>query len=611
MNKAISILAAIIVVLSCFYYPLNGIFLFFVLGLYSLLLWFYPLIWLFVVPASLPLLDLSPVTGLLFFNEFDLIVLTTVLIFNLRRTNKQKKIPFPQGLKFMIVLLTISYGVSMLIGIFPMELPNGNSLTNYYSRYVSLRSVKGYIEAVMLIPMIRNDIGNNSNIKKYLISGLLTGFGGVTVFVLYERQLFSGLFNFSNDYRITGTFFEMNTGGAFIDGYLSMMLPVVFLCFFWWRGFVSKMIGMVLFVAGLYALLVTFSRICYASFITSMIPLVTGIIFFYKKKWKAVMFASIIILVTGAITIPVLRGGYIKDRFAKLSQGMETRSDHWKDAIQKMDTTSSATLFGMGPGTYPKTYSQKSDKKKPGFYQFADQEGNQFLRLFPGEPLYFGQRISLKSNTAYELTFHARSSAKGRLTFPICEKSILHSYNCNWKSIAIGNKKNSWQGYKVMYPGFAIGQGRIYQKRPIEFSIYNSKRDVVIDVDNISFSDSDGNNIIKNGDFKKGSDFWFFTADNHLPWHIKNIFISHFFELGITGLMIFIIFLLFVFIHLIKGVLKKDMFSLILFSSFCGFLVVGLVGSLFDSPRIMFLFYFMSFVSLFYSNVHNTRILTT
>ena len=350
----------------------------------------------------------------------------------------------------------------------------------------------------------------------------------------------------------------------------------------------------------------TFSRICYASFLISIIPLTAGIAIFSKKKWRSAVLTAIVVLIAAILTIPVLKGGFIEYRFDRLSQGINTRLHHWENAIQKMDATSSTVLFGMGPGTYPETYFKKPDGIKPGYYQFISQDKNVFLRLFPGDSLYFGQMISPKHDVPYLLTFDARvSTNKGRLTVPICEKFILYSFKCNWKTIDIVTKKNTWGHYKNFYPGFKLGRGRIYQKRPVEFTLYNGNRNAIIDIDNVKLTDIDGRNIIKNGNFNHGSDFWCFSTDNHLPWHIKNIWVNHFFEMGITGLIVFTFFALFVLLHMIQGIIKKDLFSLILFSSFCGFFVVGLVESLFDSPRILFLFYFISFLSIFYSNVEN------
>ena len=49
-----------------------------------------------------------------------------------------------------------------------------------------------------------------------------------------------------------------------------------------------------------------------------------------------------------------------------------------------------------------------------------------------------------------------------------------------------------------------------------------NKNNTVIDVTNISLSTSNQDNIIKNGNFTKGMDNWFFSADDHAPWRIEN-----------------------------------------------------------------------------------------
>ena len=65
--------------------------------------------------------------------------------------------------------------------------------------------------------------------------GMLTGVvalweRGVWQALIYGRniwQLFNPLLNFSTDYRVTGPFAEMNTGGETIDGYLALVWPLL------------------------------------------------------------------------------------------------------------------------------------------------------------------------------------------------------------------------------------------------------------------------------------------------------------------------------------------------------------------------------------------------
>jgi hypothetical protein len=139
--------------------------------------------------------------------------------------------------------------------------------------------------------------------------------------------------------------------------------------------------------------------------------------------------------------------------------------------------------------------------------------------------------------------------------------------------------------YLIQYDNLNIGQGRFYQARPVNFAIYNGSGRAVFEIDNVQLKDDQGNNLIKNGGFSKGSHFWFFSTDNHLPWHIKNLWLSQFFDTGLLGLLVFCLFVLYTLALLAKSIVGKDLSSLILFSSFCGFFTVGLIDSPFDSPR--------------------------
>ena len=60
-----------------------------------------------------------------------------------------------------------------------------------------------------------------------LAAGFATGAGVAALTVVWERYVFTGLLNFSSDYRATGMFWEMHVGGAALDGYLALGVPFV------------------------------------------------------------------------------------------------------------------------------------------------------------------------------------------------------------------------------------------------------------------------------------------------------------------------------------------------------------------------------------------------
>ncbi len=81
-------------------------------------------------------------------------------------------------------------------------------------------------------------------------------------------------------------------------------------------------------------------------------------------------------------------------------------------------------------------------------------------------------------------------------------------------------------------------------KRPIQLAFYNGDgTGKLVDVDNVQLLDATGTNVLANGDFTQGSDFWFFAAEKHNPWHIFNFWVHLLFDQGWLGFSAF--FLLF------------------------------------------------------------------
>ena len=107
----------------------------------------------------------------------------------------------------------------------------------------------------------------------------------------------------------------------------------------------------------------------------------------------------------------------------------------------------------------------------------------------------------------------------------------------------------------------------------------------------MSLTRDDGTELVKNGSFDAGMDEWFFSTDNHLPWHFKNLWLQLYFEQGLIGLILFIALLGSTGKSLLRRYREKDFPSALLASSMTGFLTVGVVDSLFDSPRMAVMFY--------------------
>jgi hypothetical protein len=101
--------------------------------------------------------------------------------------------------------------------------------------------------------------------------------------------------------------------------------------------------------------------------------------------------------------------------------------------------------------------------------------------------------------------------------------------------------------------------------------------------------DAQGQNILQNGDFAHGGDRWYFSADDHFPWNIFNLFLEIFFEQGWLGLMTFSAWLAGVLLCLFARAARGDLLAAAFVSAVLGFLVPGLFDSVIDDPRMRLL----------------------
>jgi hypothetical protein len=106
-------------------------------------------------------------------------------------------------------------------------------------------------------------------------------------------------------------------------------------------------------------------------------------------------------------------------------------------------------------------------------------------------------------------------------------------------------------------------------------------------VDNVRLLDESGHDLIANGDFSGGGSRWFFSADDHLPWHGFNLWVQILFELGWVGVLALAVTILISLRRLATGMWRGELFSATLLAALGGFLLIGLTESLFDGPRVL------------------------
>jgi len=313
-----------------------------------------------------------------------------------------------------------------------------------------------------------------------------------------------------------------------------------------------------------------------------------------------------------AAFVPSVFGTRMEQRFTTVKEDMLHRVEHWKDAIDTMDKGALTQIFGQGLGRFPERYFWvKQQATDVGSFVFIKEDNNTLLRISGAHDLRLGQRLSLSSDTDYRLKLDIRTSdPQAALQIRICHRHLIHptEWNPQCKSFkqVETNTNGEWRHLEFVFNSSKLGSFKSHLQAPLMITVtnrrayaFNLKPQTVMDFDNISLQTLAGSETIKNGSFEQGIDNWFPYYDfNHLPWHIKNIWVHLYFELGAIGIALFLALIGNTFKQLLNSSEGQRGFGSAALISLVGFLAVGTFGTLIDAPRVAFLFYFLIAIGL-------------
>ncbi len=582
-------------------YPVGQVVLGLALAAYAGALWRFPWLWLVAIPALLPVLDLSRSTGRLLLNEYDLVVLVTLAVGGLRLSGVRTAGWQTPLLPLALLLLGASGTLSLALGLAPAfdgDLPVSSSHTPLEAWFVA----KGLLWALLLVPMLRRSrrlLGSASSARLF-IHGIVVALVWTCLVVLWERQVFVGLFDFDNEFRVTGPFASMNTGGAYIEVFLAFAFPMLLVWLFAVSGHWSKWLGALLVPIAGYAMLVTFSRGGYGGLLVGLLVLVFGLlagrVLKSRRQW---LLLGGLVLALGVAAVPVLTTGFAKQRLAQAAGDLRFRLGHWEHAVGLMGEGAAPMLFGAGFGRYPDLYlfSERAEVP-PGTYKVVDQDGERFLRLGKGEAVYLDQRVAVRPDARYRLSLRLRAASAGqaKLSLPLCEKALLYSFTCVWTALSVKDSEAGWRRLEADVQSGKVGRGGRWPHGPVVLSLYNSGTSV-IDVDDVRLTAPDGRELIANGGFDEGAERWLFVTDQDLAWHIHEQFVETYFAQGLLGLVALVLLLAAVVRVLWSGIRAGRLEAVAFAAALAGFLSVGLLGSTVDSARTAMLFYLGAFAA--------------
>jgi len=315
-------------------------------------------------------------------------------------------------------------------------------------------------------------------------------------------------------------------------------------------------------------------------------------------RWQAGVLGC---MVAASAGVGVMVGGaYMTDRMSTTEGDLQTRVDHWREGLSVLHSPAQ-WAFGVGLGRYPASYFLLHDSiDAPGDYALREAPGGAVLALSAGrkmlgwgELLRVSQRVRVPRQPV-QAELQVRAEHPTGVHLEVCEKHLLYNGGCLLKEIAVPATGGNWQTIRTPLDGAGVTGGQAFAPRLLSFSISNRTEATLLEVRDVRLIEAGGGDLLVNGDFSHDMAHWFFTSDrNHLPWHLKNVFVHVLFDQGLFGLCVFVLMLAGGLWRLALGSARAHPLAPAIAGALVGFVMVGLFDSLVDVPRDAFVFYFL------------------
>ena len=238
-----------------------------------------------LILAPLPLLALAPWSGWITFEELDLSITACgcggYLAYALQLNTRDRAPAWRHGLVFSPVVVLLMLGLaasaawSMRRGFADAGGFQFGWFQGYHEPMNSLRQAKALFLALLMLPLwTAAAAAKPRGFSRGLMLGLVLALAGGSAAALWERLAFTGLLDFSTDYRSTALFWEMHVGGAALDGFLVLTLPFAVLALLRTQSPRMFVAGLAVVLLAAYACLTTFSRGVYLALPLSLVPMV-------------------------------------------------------------------------------------------------------------------------------------------------------------------------------------------------------------------------------------------------------------------------------------------------------------------------------------------------
>lgn len=600
-------------------HPLQPIFVLSACCLWTVVSALRPGLWLFAVPAALPIASLAPWTGWLIFDEFDLLVAGSVAGGFLRLALRPDPSPSPMP-RSMITTAIVFAGLGVLgavRGVIDAGAFGSGLFQGYTDAGNSIRMLKPVVYALLVLPLLRRsfqDSAASALAVDRLVRGMLFGLCVVLLATLHERAAYPGLLDFSSHYRTVALFWEMHVGGAAIDAYLAITAPFVVWALWSARSGLGWAAAAVLALLTEYVCLTTFSRGVYVAVFGSLAVLAVHLArrrhhhHRDRPPFRVNAACSATLLLAMLLQVFLVLGSesFMLGRIGGSERDLRGRIAHWQQGLNLLKTPADWVL-GVGLGRLPARYAASARGGEfPGTLTIDPAQTNPAVRLAGPRSLptlggLYGltQRVSIEERSPLTASFDVRAGQATRLRVSVCEMHLLYERRCQAAQVHIEPTAGAWRPMSFELEGPRLDAGAWYARRTGVFSVSVLDANSAVELDNLSLKGNDGIEQLRNRHFAQQLASWFPVARNQfLAWHIDNLYLELLIERGLFGLAAFLLLAGFTAWRLGFGPARGNALSPFLLASLAGAMTVGLVSSIMDVPRVAFALFLMVLVSL-------------